>query len=57
VEENRRLDEENEKLKNQSHQLNDQVQSLTEQSTKQKTAIDALKQELERILQRNVALN
>jgi peptidoglycan hydrolase CwlO-like protein len=47
---NRKLREENERLKNQSRQLNNQVQSLMEQSTKQQTAIDALKQELERSL-------
>jgi peptidoglycan hydrolase CwlO-like protein len=50
-EENRKLREENEKLKNQSHQLGNQVQSLTDQCTKQKTAIDALKQDLEKSLQ------
>jgi uncharacterized phage infection (PIP) family protein YhgE len=42
--ENRKLREENERLKEQSRQLKDQ-------STKQQTAIDALKQELEKILQ------
>jgi chromosome segregation ATPase len=42
--ENRKLWKENERLKEQSHQLKDQ-------STKQQTAIDALKQELEKSLQ------
>jgi chromosome segregation ATPase len=51
ADENRKLREENERLQNQSRQLNEQVQSLTEQSMKQQTAIDALKQELERSLQ------
>jgi chromosome segregation ATPase len=49
--ENCKLREENKRLKNQSRQLNDQVQSLTEQSTKQRTTINALKQELERSMQ------
>jgi peptidoglycan hydrolase CwlO-like protein len=50
-EENHKLHEENEKLKNRSHQLGNQVQTLTDQCTKQKTAIDALKRELEKSLQ------
>jgi peptidoglycan hydrolase CwlO-like protein len=50
-EENHKLREENEKLKSQSQQLTGQVQTLTGQCSKQKTAIHALKQELERILQ------
>lgn len=45
-EENRKLREENEKLKSQSQQLAGQVQTLTGQCSKQKTAIDAMKQEL-----------
>jgi peptidoglycan hydrolase CwlO-like protein len=44
------LHEENKKLKNQSHQLGNQVQSLTDQCAKQKNAIDARKQELEKSL-------
>jgi uncharacterized phage infection (PIP) family protein YhgE len=50
-EENRKLREENEKLKNQSQQLASQVQTLTGQCSKQKNAIDALKEELEKSLQ------
>jgi peptidoglycan hydrolase CwlO-like protein len=49
--ENRKLHEQNERLNNQSRQLKDQARSLTEQSAKQQTAIDALKQELEKSLQ------
>jgi uncharacterized protein YlxW (UPF0749 family) len=47
-EENRKLREENERLKNHSKKLTSQVQNLTEQCSKQKTALDALKQELEK---------
>jgi peptidoglycan hydrolase CwlO-like protein len=50
-EENRKLRDENEGLKNQSRQLGDRVQTLTDQGTKQHSAIDALKQELEKSLQ------
>lgn len=50
-EENRKLREENEKLKSQSQQLASQVQTLIGQCSKQKTAIDTLKQELEKSLQ------
>jgi peptidoglycan hydrolase CwlO-like protein len=49
-EENRKLREENVRLKNHSQQLANQVQTLTGQFTNKKTAIDALKQELEKIL-------
>jgi peptidoglycan hydrolase CwlO-like protein len=50
-EENRKLHDENEKLKDQSHQLSDQANTLTDQSAKQQSAIDALKQELEKSIQ------
>jgi peptidoglycan hydrolase CwlO-like protein len=50
-EENRKLCEENEKLKNQSRELSGQVKTLTDRGVKQQTAIDALKQELEKSLQ------
>jgi chromosome segregation ATPase len=43
----RKLREENERLKVQSRELTGQVQTLTGQCSKQKTAMDALKQELE----------
>jgi hypothetical protein len=46
-EENGKLREENERLKVQSRELTGQVQTLTGQCSKQKTAMDALKQELE----------
>jgi peptidoglycan hydrolase CwlO-like protein len=45
------LHEENERLKNHSTQLTGQVQSLTEQCSNKKTAMDVLKQELEKSLQ------
>jgi hypothetical protein len=45
--ENLKLREENERLKIQSRELTGQVKTLTGQCSKQKTAIDALKQELE----------
>jgi chromosome segregation ATPase len=44
---NRKLREENERLKIQSQELTGQVKTLTGQCSKQKTAIDALKPELE----------
>jgi chromosome segregation ATPase len=50
-EENRKLRDKNEKLKNQSRQLSEQVKTLTDRGAKQQTAIDALKQELEKSLQ------
>jgi predicted nucleic acid-binding Zn-ribbon protein len=50
-EENRKLRDENERLKNQSRQLNEQVKTLTDQRTKQQTAIDALKKELDKSLE------
>jgi chromosome segregation ATPase len=50
-EENRELRDENERLKNQSCQLSGQVKTLTDRGVKQQTAIDALKQELEKSLQ------
>jgi alanyl-tRNA synthetase len=50
-EENCKLRDENEKLKDQSRQLSDRVKTLTDQSTKQQSAIDALKQELQKSLQ------
>jgi chromosome segregation ATPase len=49
--ENRKLREENAKLKNRSWQFGGQVETLTGQCSKQKTAIDALKQEPEKSLQ------
>jgi chromosome segregation ATPase len=47
-EENCKLREENERLKDHSKQLASQVQNLTEQCSNQNTAMDALKQELEK---------
>jgi uncharacterized protein YlxW (UPF0749 family) len=47
-EENCKLRKENERLKNHSQQLASQVQTLTRQCSNQKTAMDALKQELEK---------
>jgi predicted nuclease with TOPRIM domain len=46
-EENRKLHEENERMKIQSRELTGQVKTLTGQCSKQKTAMDTLKQELE----------
>jgi peptidoglycan hydrolase CwlO-like protein len=50
-EENQRLREENERLRGESKRLAGQVQYLSGQCSKQKTAIDALKRELEKGLQ------
>jgi chromosome segregation ATPase len=47
-EENCKLREENERLKNHSQQLASQVRTLTGKCPNQKTAMDALKQELEK---------
>jgi chromosome segregation ATPase len=49
--ENQRLREENEKLKKENQRLAGQSQDLTVRCSKQKTAMDALKQELEKSLQ------
>jgi chromosome segregation ATPase len=51
LEENRKLREENERLKEESKHLTGQVQDLLGQCSKQKTAMDALKRELEKGLQ------
>jgi peptidoglycan hydrolase CwlO-like protein len=50
-EENRRLRDENGKLKDQSCLLSDRVKILTDQGTKQQSAFDALKEDLDKSLQ------
>jgi cell division protein FtsB len=51
ADENRRLREENEKLKKENQRFSGQSQDLTVQCSKQKTAMDVLKQESEKSLQ------
>jgi hypothetical protein len=51
LEEKRLLEDENRKLREENERLKEQSRQLKDQSTKQQTAIDALKQELEKSLQ------